>query len=596
MESSISNKFEIKIKRFRTKITILSIIVIGLLGLLIGRQIYLQILKGQYYSKIAQYNSIKIIPVKPPRGKIFDREGKVIVKDEPLFDLIITRLGFTPSQIRQTLCGLQEFTSFDMNETLKKLNKYRPFEPVIIKSNLGSTTVLQIAESLIDLPGAGIQVNPKRRYIYNELFSHMVGYLGEINKTELSMMYDQGYRAGDMIGKLGLERKYDTLLHGEEGGSQIEVDVNGRKLSMLSHKETTPGADITLTVDLDIEEIAYNALGDFNGTVIVMKPDTGEILALISKPDFNPNTFIGSMSSEEVDKLFKNPKCPMFNRTIQAQYAPGSIFKILIALAALEEGIISPTDKLLCKGTYQIGKYYKYRCFHGEAHHWLNITEAIEKSCNIFFYQVGIKLGVKKITQFATKVGFGVSTGIELDGEKNGFIPTTKWKKEAKGESWYKGDTILLSIGQGYILVTPLQVANLINLVANGGKIYSPTLVKKIVFPSGTEEVVSPKLMRSIPLSKETLESVRKGMEGTIVRGTGVRAYIQGIPIAGKTSTAQNPFGKDHAWFACYVPADNPKYTIVVMIEYGGKGGYTAVPVARKIIYQMNKMGKFTER
>lgn len=514
---------------------------------------------------------------------ILDRHGGIMAIDEPSFDISIVQLGLSKEEIDKSLQNLSNLLKIDIEEAKEKINnkRTRPFEPVVIVHDVDRTALAKVAERTPDLPGIIIQVTPKRYYIYGELCAHILGYLGEINQQELKTR--RNYKWGEWIGKSGIERVYDSYLKGTNGGKQIEVDVRGRQLRVLGEKEPIPGNNLILSIDMNIQQIAYDALGDNCGSVVVINPKKGEILAMVNKPGFDPNMFLHRLTASQAKLLFSDPRYPLLNRAIQAQYSPGSAFKIVVATAALENNVVQQEDIIECIGVYELGKQ-KFTCFQRERHGTVDFVDAVAHSCNVYFYQLGYKLGVSRINEFAKKFGFGKPTGIDLPSEKGGLLPTPGWKEKVFGTDWYTGDTINLSIGQGYILVTPLQIANLLAIVANGGYVYRPHLVTKIIDPSGKETVINPDILDIVPISVKTKELLHRALEEVVVRGTGQKAKLAGIRIAGKTGTAQNPQGEDHAWFVCFAPVDDPVVAISVIVEHGGKGGAVAAPIAKRIL------------
>ncbi len=580
---------ETELERLRQRLVRLTIIIIIAFTILIVRISYLQIIKGNYFRKVSENNRIRLIPIAASRGMIYDRNGKVLAQDIPSFDIAMIQLGLSKKEILQILIKLQKVVRIDLKEVMEKISdkKNRPFEPVVIITDVDREILTKVAERTTELPGIIIQVNPKRYYIYGNLYAHILGYIGEISKEELVKKCNEGYKYGDLIGKSGIEEYYDTFLKGKNGGKQIEVDVRGRQLRVLGEMEPIPGNNLILPIDRKLQEIASDALGDRSGAVVIMNPNNGEILAMVSKPSFDPNMFLGHMTSAQAKEIFSDKYCPLLNRDIQALYSPGSVFKIIVAAAALENKIITGEDTYCCGGIYWLGNQ-RFICFQREKHDWQNIIGALTESCNIFFYQVGYKLGVDKISQFAYEVGLGKKTGIDLPSEASGLVPTPDWKKKRYKKAWYGGETINLSIGQGYLLTTPLQLAQSLSVIVNGGRVFKPRMVKQMIDSSGNIKVFNPYVERIISLSEQTQKVLFAGLESVVVKGTGQRAFLPYLRIGGKTGTAQNPTGEDHALFLCFAPVDSPKVVISVIVEHGGKGGIEAVPVARRILEQMD--------
>ncbi|MFH1860987.1 MAG: penicillin-binding protein 2 [bacterium] len=567
----------------KQRLMAIAMMVLILFSILMLRIGYLQIIKGGYFRNISENNRIRLIPITASRGMIFDRNGEILAIDEPSFDISIIQLGLRKNDIEQSLLNLSRLLDIDIEKARNNIKKKhnRPFEPAVIISDVDRITLAKVAERTPDLPGVIIQVTPKRNYIHGELCAHVLGYLGEINQKELKVR--KNYKSGEWLGKSGIESVYDNYLKGTNGGKQIEVDVRGRQLQVLGVKEPMPGNNLFLSIDMKMQQIAYDALENNCGAVVVVNPQNGELLACVSKPSFDANMFLHRMSGSQATTLFTDPRHPLLNRTIQAQYSPGSVFKIVVATAALENNVICPEDTIDCSGVYEIGKQ-KFSCFQKERHGVIEFIDAVTMSCNVYFYQLGYKLGVSRINEFAKKFGFGKPTGIDLPSEKIGLIPTPAWKKRIFETDWYTGDTINLSIGQGYALVTPLQMANLLAIVANGGRVYRPHLVTKMISSSGKVMNFNPDILDIVPISVKSKDVLHAALENAVLRGTGQKAMIWDMRVAGKTGTAQNPQGDDHAWFVCFAPVEDPRVAIAVIVEHGGKGGAISAPIARKIL------------
>lgn len=586
---------EMEVSFLKQRLMTTTMIVLILFGILMLRIGYLQIIKGGYFRNISENNRIRLIPITASRGMIFDRNGEILAIDEPSFDISIIQLGLSKNAIEQSLLNLSRLLAIDIekarNDIKKKHN--RPFEPAVIATDVDRTTLAKIAERTPNLPGVIIQVTPKRNYLHGELCAHVLGYLGEINQKELKIR--KNYKSGEWIGKSGIESVYDSYLKGTNGGKQIEVDVRGRQLQVLCMKEPIPGNNLFLSIDMKMQQIAYDALENNCGAIVVINPQNGELLACVSKPSFDANMFLHRMSGSQAVSLFTDPRHPLLNRTIQAQYSPGSVFKIVVATAALENNVICPEDTIGCNGMYEIGKQ-KFSCFQKEKHGVVGLIDAITLSCNVYFYQLGYKLGVNRINEFAKKFGFGKLTGIDMPSEKIGLIPTPAWKKKVFATDWYTGDTINLSIGQGYVLVTPMQMANLLSIVANGGRVYRPHLVTKMINSSGKVMNFNPDILDIVPISSKSKDVLHIALENAVLRGTGQKAMMWDMRVAGKTGTAQNPQGDDHAWFVCFAPVENPTVAIAVIVEHGGKGGAISAPIARKILQYVKTSSRKKEK
>jgi len=452
----------------------------------------------------------------------------------------------------------------------------------------------------IYLPGLLVDVRPRRFYPYGELAAHLIGYLGEIDEDELRQAKD--YRLGSFVGKYGVEYKWESDLKGRDGGQQIEVDAFGREIKPMGKVEPIPGNNLILTIDLDLQMIAEEAFRDKNGALIAIDPKSGRILAMVSKPSFDPSIFARKITQEEWRDLMENPHRPLQNKGIQGQYPPGSVFKIITAIAGLETGTITPQTQLVCTGSYHYGNR-NFRCWKDGGHGTLNLHRAIVESCDVFFYQVGLKVGVDNISRYASEFGLGKKTGISLPHEKSGTLPSSSWKRKYLGASWYSGETLSLAVGQGYLNVTPLQLALLISTIANGGKLYLPQIVERVENISGeTLKEYPPVELGRVNVSERTLRIIQEALLGAVnePQGTGWGCALKEIKVAGKTGTAQvvrmpENFKKgdmnrmplrfrDHAWFVAYAPWEDPKIAISVLVEHGGFGAAAAVPIAKKVI------------
>ena len=446
----------------------------------------------------------------------------------------------------------------------------------------------------------------RRNYPFQDLASHLIGYLGEINPKELGRDEYAYHKMGSLVGKSGIEKKYELDLMGDRGGRQIEVNALGQKIRILGQVEPTPGNNLMLTLDLELQKAAEKAMEGKRGALVAMNPQNGDILALVSKPDFDPNLFTRGLSVESWRNILENPAHPLQNRAVQGQYPPGSVFKIIVAIAALEEQVISPDTAFYCTGIFPFGDR-EYRCWKETGHGRVAFRQAMVESCDIYFYQVGLRLGVDRIAQYAFRLGLGSPTGYPLGPEKPGLVPTSSWKWRRLGIPWQPGETISTSIGQGFNLVTPLQMACTLSAIANGGKIYRPRIVDSIRSPDGEFlREVPPFISRSFQISPSTMKLIQESLWGAVNSpdGTGVQALVPGLDVAGKTGTAQviqrredrsEPLPaehQDHAWFVCFAPVQQPQITVVVLVEHGGSGGATAAPIARKVLEVFQRQQK----
>jgi penicillin-binding protein 2 len=585
------------VKRSNYRLDVLAIIIILVFVALISRLGYLQVIQGKYYGQEADGNRIRLAPIMAPRGMFYDRNGIPMVSNRPGFTVSLLPLtGPVPDDIIAKVAGILNITT---DEIKKKLSQHNgKFEPVRIKSDIGPDVVTKIEERRAELPGVIIEIQPIRNYINNELAAHLFGYVSEINDVELEKAKAGGYKIGDIIGKFGLEKVYDRELRGTDGGNQVEVDVTGRPVNVLGRKEPIPGNNLTLTIDYKIQKAAEVAIdeqltylqtkSEFRNAkaaaAIVMNPKTGEILAMVSRPTFNPNLFSGGISSKDWKLLNENPNNPMDNKAISGEYPPGSTFKLVTGAAALELGKVTPEEKILDTGKHWIIAKGNAE---GEALGLINFKEALTKSDNVYFYEMGNRLGIDNLEKYARMFGLGAVTGIKLQGESEGLVANQKYKEKVYGEEWYLSETFDAAIGQGFQLVTPLQVAVLMSEIANGGHRYRPYLVSKISSDKGeTIKTFAPEEVGSIQLSAKTLGLIRESLRDVALEGGTAAQAFRDFPvsIAGKTGTAENSHGSDHGWFIAYGPYEDPSVVVVVIVEQGGFGAGSAAPIARKIM------------
>jgi penicillin-binding protein 2 len=497
----------------------------------------------------------------------------------------------------------QQVIKKKIEESIKKF----PYQPVLIKKNISREELAVVETNLFNLPGVMIRVNPQRFYLFEKLAAHVIGHMGEINENELSGGRYPVNKRGDLIGKYGVEGKWQEILNGLRGEEQIEVDAAGRRLKSINRQAPLPGKNITLTLDRKLQILAEECLKDKKGAIVAMDPNTGEILALASSPAFDPNLFIGGMESDELPKVLLDPDHPLQNRAIAGLYPPGSIFKLVIALAGLQEGLLDPKEEVICNGSYTLGTH-SFTCWNKEGHGRIALQRAIVESCDVYFYRLGRRLGVDLIAKYANMCGFGTKTGFELGFERDGLIPTNDWKLKVKGTPWQPGETINMAIGQGFVLITPIQAACFISAIFNGGVLYQPKIIKQVDDNNKTIYQFEATAKSQLQVKPEYLELIKSALIGVVNdEGTGRSAKIKGITVAGKTGTAQVVTlekakelkkGKkipqnliDHAWFIAAAPAQKPSLALAILIENGGHGGSAAGPLARMMFeaYLLNE-------
>ncbi len=590
---------------FLNRIVAAFIVIILLTSGLIIRLIYLQIVGHEHYSSLAKDNSIKIVPLIPTRGIIYDRRGKILAENTPSYSLELI-----PEKIidlNDTLIRLQKLLNIpdekiELYQKLRKRQKRFTSTPLLL--NMTDEELAKFAVARPFFPGVDIQTRLVRHYPYSDLAAHVIGYVGRINETELKELPIAEYRGSTHIGKLGIESSYETQLHGKTGYAEIETNVQARLLNTLKEVNPDPGANLYLTLDIDLQKTAYDALGTFNGAVVAIDIKTGGVLVFASRPGFDPNPFVVGIANEAYQALQSSENQPLYNRALRGLYPPGSTIKPFIALAGLEYDAISPQQNLLCPGYYQLpGVSHKYRDWKKGGHGSVNLNKAITESCDVYFYRLAATLGIDHMHSFLQKFGFGEKSGIDLVGEKSGLLPSREWKRDQKNQAWYPGETLITGIGQGYHQVTPLQLARATATLANKGKVVTPFLVDKIVSPHDTRP--GPEAQKdTIPLNPNNINTVIEGMINVVhsARGTakGINQNIS-YQIAGKTGTAQvlgikqnakyneNNIDfkfRDHALFISFAPADDPKIAVAVVVENGGHGGSVAAPIAGQVIKQ----------
>ncbi|MCM8790788.1 MAG: penicillin-binding protein 2 [Candidatus Omnitrophica bacterium] len=565
------------------------IAVVSALFILVGIGLfYNQILKHGYYFKLSRNNSIRIVPIDGPRGSIFDRTGKALVTNRMSFDV---KLVYQEINDRRKLAGiLRDILGMPSEKIVESLEKAgaRPYAGVTIAEDIPKEKAFVLEEASCEVSGLHIETRSKRDYILGMFGSHLFGYLSAITEEELERLKDEGYRITDLVGRGGLEKYYERELKGVDGGTQIEVDSRGRQTRVLGVKEPEAGKDLQITIDASLQVAADKLLGDRKGAIIAMDPSNGEILAIASHPSFDPNIFVRPGTSRERLQLLNDKKGrPMSNKAISGIYPPGSVFKVVVASAALDTKKIDAHSSFFCSGTYNLGRA-SFDCWKAEGHGWQDVIRALMNSCNIFFYNTGRIVGPDSIESYAQRFGFGALTGIDLPDEVRGLVPGRAWKRAHRKIPWYEGDTLNYSIGQGYLLVTPIQVLNMIAVVANNGNLVRPHIVRRV----GGEEMPLVK-SRPVGLDGNVIKIVREGLFEVVNNdaGTGKRAKVKGVAVAGKTGTAQNPQGRTHAWFCGFAPFERAKICLVVLLEHGGKGGVEPAQIGQGFFEEAKRLG-----
>jgi penicillin-binding protein 2 len=572
---------------------------------LLGRLWQLQILQGEYFRTLSENNRIRLVDLPPRRGLIFDCKGRLLADNRPAFALAVVPEDVADwDKLSRRLENLVGITPRELKRARDAARGQPRFKPIRLRSHLDRHQLALLETFRYELPGVKVLVEYRRHYLAARETAHVIGYLGEINQKELSRAPRSLYRMGDYVGRYGLEASRERVLHGRRGARQVEVDALGRELKVLSEEEALPGHDLKLTIDLKLQKAAAAALGDRAGAVAAINPKNGQVYCLYSAPSFDQNLFITGLTGKQWAAISTDKRHPLKNRAISGMYPPGSTFKIVSAAAGLQEGVITPQTTFFCSGEITFGRRH-YKCWaikkggHGET----ALLKAIRESCDVYFYKVGMRLGVDRLARYAHAFGLGRLTGIPLSHEAGGLVPTSKWKKRRFGEPWQDGETLSVVIGQGFNLTTPLQLARMVSVIANRGRLVTPTLVQSVSRPDGSEAVPEPPGLSSrVPVDPRYLALIHKGMVEVVNQpgGTARLVKLPGITVAGKTGTAQvvnlkfeKSFGKgdkvpwkyrSHALFVGYAPAEDPTIAVAVVVEHGGHGGSDAGPVAKKVL------------
>lgn len=575
-------------KDFNGRLKAISISMIMVIFILIARLGFLQVYEGEYYAGLADGNRIRLIPSMAPRGTFYDRNGNLLVTNRPGFT--VSLLPLTAPISDDVVTRLATLLSVDKESIETKIAQHSGFDPIRIKNDVGPEILTIIEEQKDAYPGVVIEVQPIRNYINKEMAAHVFGYVSEISDDELEKRKDEGYKSGDIIGKFGLEKVYDAQLRGVNGGEQVEVDAAGKPVQILGKKEPIPGNNLVLTIDEKIQKAAERAIDEqlvkINAkaaAAVVMNPKTGAILAMVSRPAFDPNLFAHGISTKDWKAINDNPNFPMDNKAITGEYPPGSTFKIVTGSAALQEGKVTPEEKILDTGRHWLIPKVNAD---GEALGWINFRQALAHSDNVYFYEMGNRLGIDKLESYARMFGLGAKTGINLPYEADGLVANRAYKRKVFNDDWYLSETFDAAIGQGFNLATPLQMAAVMGEIASGGIRYRPYLVQKIVAPDGKlVEDFQPEVVKKLDISPQFITLIQDGLHDVTTFGTAASMFKDfPVDLAGKTGTAENPHGKDHGWFVAYGPFSDPNIVVAVLVENGGYGAQSAVPIGKKIL------------
>ena len=591
---------------FRERAILSAILVAGTFILLLVRLYDLQITNYSHYQTLSNDNRVRVLPVAPTRGLILDRNGEILADNTPNYQLVIT-----PSQVKnmpELIASLAEFIDIKEHELTrfeKTLKRQQSFQQTPLKFKLTEEEVAKFAVNQHRYPGVEIAAHSTRYYPQKNSFAHALGYVGRINEKELGKLDKQKYQGTSHIGKVGIEKRYENELHGEVGYKHVEINAQGRSLRVLKTQPSTPGMDIQLSLVARLQEVAQEALGEENGAIVAIDPSNGDVLAFVSQPNYDPNLFVNGIGQLAYSALRDNKHRPLFNRALIGQYPPGSTVKPIVALAGLQYGVTWPEKTMYAGPFFQLpGKARKYRDWKKGGHGIVNMDSAIAQSCDVYFYELGDELGINRMHEFLIQFGLGSVTKLDTVGEVKGLMPSPEWKRSARGQPWYPGETIITSIGQGYMLTTPLQLAVMTAYIANHGSMYQPRFVRATRLAGTFKfEDKQPISMPKVNVkNKSYWQAIEKAMMSVVHEPNGTARSIglnANYKIAGKTGTAQ-VFGiaqdeeydkettpkhlQDHALFIAYAPVENPVIALAVVVENGGSGSGTAAPVARKIL------------
>jgi len=595
-------------KLFTNRAVVFLIISSLLMLMVVVRLVYLQVISHDHFTTLSIKNRIRVVPVAPVRGLIYDRNGIVLAENLPSYALKVV-----PEQIKDMeatvneLRDLIEISDENLNIFKKYLKRSSSFNSIPLRFRLSDEEVARFAVNRHRFPGVDIEARLMRHYPLGELAAHAVGYVGRINEDELQRLDVANYGGTDHIGKTGVEKYYENVLHGTVGHQEVETNAQGRVIRVVKNSPSTPGQNLYLNIDANLQLVASQAFGENNGSLVAIEPATGAVLALVNVPSFDPNLFVNGVDSKTYKALTNSPDRPLFNRALTGQYPPGSTIKPFIGLAGLEYGVIDQEHKIVCPGFYKLkgdrtGR--RYRDWKKKGHGITNLDKAIVQSCDVFFYDLAFTLGIDRLSEFLGKFGLGKRTGIDIYGELSGINPSRQWKRQNRRLAWYPGETLITGIGQGFMLVTPLQLASMTATMASKGKIMQPTVVQALQDPVSNEIIfIKSKVVNTIKFNDiENIENVIKSMKKVVHnwRGTARRIGVDSpYKIAGKTGTAQ-VFGikqdeeydktkiikklQDHALFIGFAPVESPQIAVAAIVENGGHGGSVASPIVRKVM------------
>nr|WP_273270836.1 penicillin-binding protein 2 [Methylophaga sp.] len=577
-------------------------------GIVIFRLVYLQVFEYEHFDSLSNRNRVDIEPLPPQRGLIYDRNGVLLAENIPTFSLEM--VPEKVPDIDQTLKELSQLLALsdeDIDAFKDRMKRQRRFHHVVIRQRLTEEEVARFSANRYRFPGVDIEGRLIRHYPQNNLFAHAVGYVGRINERDMELIDQKDYKGTSQIGKTGIEKQYEDTLHGSVGYRQVETNVQGRIVRELMSVPSQSGDDLFLNLDINLQRVAADSLGDYNGSIVAIDPRNGGVLALVSKPDYNPNSFVSGISSKEYGELRDSPDRPLFDRALRGHYPPGSTLKPFVALAGLELGVVDEHSKTYCPGWYSLpGSSHRYRCWKSYGHGMVDMKDAVAQSCDVYFYDLAHTLGIDRLHNFLDYFGFGHRSGIDLPNESEGLSPSSEWKRASRNQAWFPGETLISGIGQGFNQTTPVQLAHATATLAMRGISMQPQVVRA-TRPAGQTDMNlrNSEIMNNLPMqNSQNWENVVQAMVEVIhgARGT-ARSVGKDMPfqVAGKTGTAQ-VFGiaqdeeydaetlerklHDHALFIAFAPADKPEFAVAVVVENGGSGSKVAAPIARKLIQQ----------
>jgi penicillin-binding protein 2 len=590
----------------RNRLLVAFLAVVLLMAGLVARLYYLQVISHEHFATLSEDNRVKVVPVPPTRGFIYDRQGVVLAHNRPSFSLELT--PESNPDLDGTVHALEEVVDVrpaDLARFRTLLKRRRRFESVPLRLNLSEEEVARFAINRHLFPGVDVEARMSREYPLGAAAAHVVGYVGRIDEQEAQVLDPANYAGSTHVGKVGVEKGYQDALHGRVGYEQVETNAAGRLLRVLSHRPAVSGQDVHLHLDMSLQLAAEEALGEENGAIVVLEPHSGAVLALVSKPGYDPNPFVNGIDAASYRALQRSRDRPLYNRALRGQYPPGSTIKPIVALAGLRHNLKLAHGHTYCRGFYQLpGSSHRYRDWKKEGHGRMDLRLAIVRSCDVFFYEMALALGIDRLHDFMARFGFGQPTGIDVGGEQAGLMPSTAWKRKARGQDWYSGETVIAGIGQGYVLTTPIQLASAAATLATRGRRAAPRVARTLVDPATGKRtpVGTPVTSVDIPETSPHWKPVIQGMVDVVhaPNGTAHRIALGATyRIAGKTGTAQvfslrqdqkynekslPKHLKDHALFIAFAPADDPRIAVAVLVEHGGGGSRAAAPVARKVM------------